>query len=242
MFGKIITRGRNSGLKCLSTGSLPPPPFPFPFLAIFFPKQRACSQANSRKLSSWFVWLNIHVEKERNNYISLFPELLVLNIASHIWKIYTSQIKMKKIYILYYPSPSPPSFPRPWDICLQLSYLQPPLSKNPASAPVKVKARSRHACTTRFPCLRSRICAYLITTTQEDTLGFVLVNFCSVLYVTVSVRFKAHFACNLSIGHAKHACNWLLTTTKDYKNKMAWRCVFSEMNRNWWLQKSITLK
>ena len=24
MFGKIITRGRNSGLKCLSTGSLPP--------------------------------------------------------------------------------------------------------------------------------------------------------------------------------------------------------------------------
>ena len=33
MFGKIITRGRNSGLKCLSTGSLSP--FPFPFLAIF---------------------------------------------------------------------------------------------------------------------------------------------------------------------------------------------------------------
>ena len=214
----------------------PPPPFSLPFPCYFFPQ----TIANSRKLSSWFVLLNIHVEKERNNYISLFPELLVLNIASHIWKIYTSQIKMKKIYILYYPSPSPPSFPRPWDICLQLSYLQPPLSKNPASAPVKVKARSRHACTTRFPCLRSRICAYLIATTQEDTLGFVLVNFCSVLYVTVSVRFKAHFACNLSIGHAKHAR--LLTTTKDYKNKMAWRCVFSEMNRNWWLQKSITLK
>ena len=33
MIGRIITRGRNSGLKCLSTGSLPP--FPFPFLAIF---------------------------------------------------------------------------------------------------------------------------------------------------------------------------------------------------------------
>ena len=42
MFGKIITRGRNSGLKCLSTGSLPP----FPSLSLlFFPKQRACSQA-----------------------------------------------------------------------------------------------------------------------------------------------------------------------------------------------------
>ena len=150
---------------------------------------------------------------------------------------------MKKIYILkHYPSPSPPSLLRPWDVCLELSYLQPPLWKNPGSAPVKVKARLRHACTTRLPCHRSRICAYFIATTKEDTLGFVLVNFRSVLYVTVSVRFKAHFACNLSIGHAKHACNWLLTTTKDYKNKMAWRCVFSQMNRNWWLQKSITLK
>ena len=34
----------NSGLKCLSTGSLPP----FPSLSsLFFPKQRACSQASS---------------------------------------------------------------------------------------------------------------------------------------------------------------------------------------------------
>ena len=38
MFGKIITRGRNSRLKRVSTGSLP---LPFPFLAIFFPRQRA---------------------------------------------------------------------------------------------------------------------------------------------------------------------------------------------------------
>ena len=44
MFGGVITRGRNSGLIFLSTGSLLP--FPFSFLAIFFPKQRACSQAN----------------------------------------------------------------------------------------------------------------------------------------------------------------------------------------------------
>ena len=29
----------------LGRGKAPPPPFPFPFLAIFFPKQRACSQA-----------------------------------------------------------------------------------------------------------------------------------------------------------------------------------------------------
>ena len=42
MIGRIITRGRNSGLKCLSTGSLSP----FPSLSsLFFPKQRACSQA-----------------------------------------------------------------------------------------------------------------------------------------------------------------------------------------------------
>ena len=42
MFGKIITRGRSSGLKsickCLSTGSLPPP---FPSLSLlFFPPNR----------------------------------------------------------------------------------------------------------------------------------------------------------------------------------------------------------
>ena len=37
MFGKKIARGRNSGLKCLSTGSLPT--FPFPFLAIFSPNR-----------------------------------------------------------------------------------------------------------------------------------------------------------------------------------------------------------
>ena len=75
-----------------------------------------------------------------------------------------------------------------------------------------MKARSRHACTTRLVYLRSRICAYFIATTKEDTLGFVSVNFCS-------VRFKAHFECNLSTGNANHAR--LLTTTKDYKNKMA---------------------
>ena len=38
MIGRLITRGRNSRLKCLSTGSLSPP-FPFPFLAIFSPNR-----------------------------------------------------------------------------------------------------------------------------------------------------------------------------------------------------------
>ena len=33
MIGRIITRGRNNGLKYLSSGS--PPPFPLPFLTIF---------------------------------------------------------------------------------------------------------------------------------------------------------------------------------------------------------------
>ena len=41
MFGKIITIGRNSSLKCLSTGSLPPPPLSLPFSCYFFTKQTA---------------------------------------------------------------------------------------------------------------------------------------------------------------------------------------------------------
>ena len=45
ILSSLFTRGRNSGLKCLSTGSLPP--FLFSFLSIFFPKQRACSQVIS---------------------------------------------------------------------------------------------------------------------------------------------------------------------------------------------------
>ena len=46
MFGKIITRGWNSGLKCLSTGSLSLPPFPFPFLASFSPNGEAKNLLN----------------------------------------------------------------------------------------------------------------------------------------------------------------------------------------------------
>ena len=62
MIGRIITRGRNSGLKCLSTGSLSP--FPFLFLAIF-PQERACSQATCQAdlglrhallLHAWRAW------------------------------------------------------------------------------------------------------------------------------------------------------------------------------------------
>ena len=41
MFGKIISRLRNHSRKCLSTGSLPPPPLSLPFPRYFFPKQRA---------------------------------------------------------------------------------------------------------------------------------------------------------------------------------------------------------
>ena len=37
---------------------------------------------------------------------------------------------------------------------------------------LKVKARSRHACTTRLACHRSRICAYLIEKIKTDTLAF----------------------------------------------------------------------
>ena len=56
--------------------------------------------------------------------------------------------------------------------------------------------------------------------TKKDTLGFVLVNLAhQMLYVTGSVHFIAHLACNLSIRHAKHTR--LLTTAKDYTNEMA---------------------
>ena len=59
MIGRIITRGRNSGLKCLSTGSLPP----FPSLSsLFFPKQRACSQASEE-----FAHCNKHFPHTVNN-------------------------------------------------------------------------------------------------------------------------------------------------------------------------------
>ena len=47
MIGRIITRGWNSSLKCLSTGSLPPPPFPFPFLTIFPQTERSRRQFES---------------------------------------------------------------------------------------------------------------------------------------------------------------------------------------------------
>ena len=65
-----ITRGRNSSLKCLSTGSLPTP-----FPRYFFPKQRACSQASSpptrRDLtmlfSILFVSLSLKSPIRRNN-------------------------------------------------------------------------------------------------------------------------------------------------------------------------------
>ena len=41
----FITRGRNSDLKCLSTGSLSPHPFPFPFLAILSPNREPVHKA-----------------------------------------------------------------------------------------------------------------------------------------------------------------------------------------------------
>ena len=70
MIGRKITRGRNSSLKCLSTGSLPTP-----FPRYFFPKQRACSQASSpptrRDLtmlfSILFVSLSLKSPIRRNN-------------------------------------------------------------------------------------------------------------------------------------------------------------------------------
>ena len=60
------------------------------------------------------------------NIVALYSYSLV----SQIWQIYTSEVKMKKIYIFkHYPHLAPPPFLWPWDICLALS-LQPPLWKN----------------------------------------------------------------------------------------------------------------
>ena len=57
-----------------------------------------CKGSSKKALSRESVWLNRRVKKETNNYCCC-TVLLVLNIVSHIWQIYTSEIKMKKIYI-----------------------------------------------------------------------------------------------------------------------------------------------
>ena len=81
MIGRTITRGRNSSLKCLSTGSLPTP-----FPRYFFPKQRACSQASSpptrRDLtmlfSILFVLLSLKSPIRRNNNESIITIVIII--------------------------------------------------------------------------------------------------------------------------------------------------------------------
>ena len=81
MIGRTITRGRNSSLKCLSTGSLPTP-----FPRYFFPKQRACSQASSpptrRDLtmlfSISFVSLSLKSPIRRNNNESIITIVIII--------------------------------------------------------------------------------------------------------------------------------------------------------------------
>ena len=62
--------------------------------------------------------------------------LLVLNNSvSNLTNLYLFNQKVENLRIQTLPSNSP--FPIPWprDVCLELSYLQPPLWKNPGSAP-----------------------------------------------------------------------------------------------------------
>ena len=94
---------------------------------------------------------------------------------------------MKKIYIFKH-YPPPPPFLWPWDVCLELSFLQPPLWKNPGSAP-KV-SYSRHILVVPIStsvCLRWGSSSRPMATRTERFSNFVivlninLVNQCSVL-------------------------------------------------------------
>ena len=72
----------------------------------------------------------------RDNYRCCTVLLVRLMIVSQIWQIYTSSIKLSKIYVFkHYPPNLPSPIPWPQDVCLELLYLQPPLWKNPGSAP-----------------------------------------------------------------------------------------------------------
>ena len=97
-----------------------------------------CKGSSKKALSSYFVWLTRLVNKRQTTIVvALYSQSLI--IVSQIWQIYTSEVKMKKIYLpiqtLSPPPPPPPPFLWPWDVCLELSYLQPPRWKNRGSAP-----------------------------------------------------------------------------------------------------------
>ena len=62
--------------------------------------------------------------------------LLVLNNSvSNLTNLYLFNQNVENLHIQTLPSNSPSPIPWPWDVCLELSYLQPPLWKNPGSAP-----------------------------------------------------------------------------------------------------------
>ena len=96
MIARTIKSGRNSGLKCLSTGSLPPPP-PFPSLSsLFFPKQRAWltitsftvnGSVNAARSSCRrkFHGKGIKLKTFAPSYVISFPGVVVSSLWTGLW-------------------------------------------------------------------------------------------------------------------------------------------------------------
>ena len=93
--------------------------------------------SSKKALSCQSVWLNRRVKKKRQkNYRSWTVLLVLTNSVSNLTNLYLWNQNIETLRIQTLPSNSPPSpFLWPWDVGLELSYLQPPLWKNPGSTP-----------------------------------------------------------------------------------------------------------
>ena len=89
MIGRIITRGRKSGLKCLSTGSLSP--FSLPFPRYFFPQTiwNSCH-------TSMTIWYLVIIHEGSNDMARLTSIYQCLKLRTKIkWERTTNSMKLK---------------------------------------------------------------------------------------------------------------------------------------------------
>ena len=70
-----------------------------------------------------------------NNYRCCTVLLVLNNSVSYLTNLYLFNHNVENLRIQTSPSNSPSPIPWPWNVCLELSYLLPPLWKNPGSAP-----------------------------------------------------------------------------------------------------------
>ena len=91
--------------------------------------------SSKKALSCQSVWLNRRVKKETKNYRCWTVLLVLTNSVSNLTNLYLWNKNIETLRIQTLPSNCPLPHSLPWDVCLELSYLQPPLWKNPGSAP-----------------------------------------------------------------------------------------------------------